>query len=51
MLRTVKSEQARMKSSAYAADEIKSALQPDEVGFLRETISSTAGGFLPRKRI
>ena len=34
----------------FARDEIKSVLQPDEVGFHHEAISSTEGGFHPSAR-
>ena len=46
----MKSSQARMKSSAFALDEMKSASSlPALAGFHHEVISSTAGGFLPTK--
>jgi len=32
------------------ADEIKSVLSPDEVGFHHEVISSIADGFIPSKK-
>ena len=47
---------ARMKSAfadeifGSASDEIKSVLSPNEVGFHREAISSTIGGFIPSAR-
>ena len=48
VLCTMKSSQARMKSSAFASDEIKSASSITALaGFHRVAISSTAVGFLP----
>ena len=46
----VKSSRCSDEIVRFAHDEIKSVLQPDEVGFHREAISSTEGGFHPSAR-
>ena len=52
VLCTMKSEQARMKSSAFASDEMKSAsYHPALAGFHRAAISSTKVDLFRRRRI
>ena len=46
----MKSERCSDEIVRFARDEIKSVLHPDEVGFHREAISSTEGGFHPSAR-